>query len=228
MGMRISMRICKGVYVSAPLGGRRARKPTRYQREQLKLQRKRLELQERAQRTQEKVISAQLTQQRAQQHQERMTALAPQLSARHETFNAEHAGHMEALPATRALWLHTPTGVAVSAALYGVGLVLAFALNVALPLYVMLGVLAVLDWHNLVTLHGLIDWATLRLRGGFPFWGLVTAAVLFSPFWGVVYLAQCVWLVPSVREAQHAATQARIAALEQELGIAPTTPSDGN
>lgn len=126
-----------------------------------------------------------------------------------------------------ARWLHTPLGAALLALASVVGLVLALSpLEQGVPLVLLTVALAIVDWHNLVSLHGSINWPRLHVTHPTGYWWALVGMVLCG--WiGLpgIYAVQAWLAAPAVRTAERAATQARIAELERELGLPPSDAS---
>ena len=82
--------------------------------------------------------------------------------------------------------------------------------------------LAAADWHNFITLHGVIPWMSLWRSGP---GGWMLALLLMSLLLGnglilllpPVYLAQAWRMAPEVRRLEHQRVLARIAQLEREM-----------
>lgn len=149
-------------------------------------------------------------QRRQQERIDTLTTAGPQ----------QHATAMANLNAA-ARWLHTPVGALV----LGVATLVGWAL-LALGAPVLIGVvvaLAIVDWHNLTTLHGGINWPLFHERHPRGYWWAVAGMVVYG--WvalSAIYAVQAWLAAPKLREAEHAQTQQRIAALERELGLPPS------
>lgn len=156
----------------------------------------------------------------------RVPVLSPaERAARRAAFVADHAERMRTLTSA-AVWLHTSVGVATLSVVDLVALLLAFVVDVPVLLLALAVALCVVDWHNTVTLHGQIDWATLRATSRWGFWVAAVGMVLFG--WIAlpsIYAVQAWQVMPALRAQRHETTRARIAELEAELLPTPATPT---
>lgn len=139
---------------------------------------------------------------------------------------AKHASVMANL-SPGALKLHTHFYGGLAIGIYVLSLIVTFASGGNIPVVVVpWAILAILDWHNFITLHGIISWRLwwLEHRGWviagfiFGYWVL-----LFTP---IIYLIQCITRADEIREWQRQKLQARIAELERQVLPQPTQPAE--
>jgi len=145
----------------------------------------------------------------AQAHQTAMRNLSPLAVKVHTAPLA--AASLVVLAVATLIWL-AMSGSAATSSVGDVFLFVAYAISA--------GLFAV-DWHDVTTLHGKINWPLLRYnRGNGPYWLAVCCYGLFAFIPAAIYLIQCLQLGPAVREAQHVKLQEDIARLEKELSAA--------
>lgn len=115
-----------------------------------------------------------------------------------------------------AVRLHT---VPIAGAALG-GLVILTLAGIALnfPLWWAAGALYFVDWHNVTTLHGRIDWPMLRdIRGPWLYWLAIVGLALFVFIPAGIYLVQCIQMAGEVRERELARLQGQSVAAGREL-----------
>lgn len=133
-----------------------------------------------------------------------------------------HEAAMRALSPI-AVKLHT---IPVAGAALG-GLVVLSLVGFALsfPLWWAAGVLYALDWHNVTTLHGRINWPLFRYnKGNGLYWTSVIGLALFTFIPAGIYLVQCMQMAGEVRERERMRLREQIDAMEREL----LPPSDSH
>lgn len=135
------------------------------------------------------------------------------------------AAHMATLPKP-ARWLHTQYGAGGTLGLFALALALAFIFNWPWLLLVETIALAILDWRDLATLHNAIPWTVWRVEGSrWRYYGLGALLWLYGwTFLPAVYAIQAWRSTGALDAADHAALQARIAALEAEV-LPASTPA---
>ncbi|HEU0028834.1 MAG TPA: hypothetical protein VFQ25_17145 [Ktedonobacterales bacterium] len=120
-------------------------------------------------------------------------------------------------------WLHTPLGAIATLAVFIVGLGLGLGGNIPLILLGLPIALAVIDWRDFSSFHGAIPWNVWRAEGkNGRWWTLATTLALYGwLFMPAVYAIQAWRRAGEVRDAAHAALDAKIAALEAQVLPAP-------
>jgi hypothetical protein len=122
-----------------------------------------------------------------------------------------------------ARWLHTPLGAIVTLVVFVLGLALGLGYNAPIILLPLPIALAVIDWRDFSSFHGAIPWNVWRAESkNGRWWTLGTALALYGwLFMPAVYAIQAWRRAGDVREAAHAALDAKIAALEAQVLPAP-------
>jgi hypothetical protein len=91
-------------------------------------------------------------------------------------------------------------------------------LPTSIPLWFAAGALYAVDWHNVTTLHGKINWSLFRYtRGNALYWLAVCGLALFCFVPAAIYLIQCLSMREQVKQIERAKMQAQIAQLEQQV-----------
>lgn len=139
-----------------------------------------------------------------------------------------------------ARWLHTPLGAIITLAVFAIGIVVVLASGApdSNPSFAVMGLselvviglpiaLAVIDWRDFSSFHGVIPWNVWRAEGKTGRWWILAVALalygwLFMP---AVYAIQAWQRADEVREASHTALDAKIAALEAQVLPAPPAPA---
>lgn len=124
-----------------------------------------------------------------------------------------------------AIKLHNPVYGSIALAVYLLCLLITLVSNGNVPLVIVpWAVFAIVDWHNFITLHGLIPWKLWwSEHRGWVIVGLIVLYLLFL-FTPIVYLAQCIQLAPRVLQQQRDRLRDEIARLEAELRALPPQP----
>ena len=122
-----------------------------------------------------------------------------------------------------ARWLHTPLGAIVTLVVFALGLALGLGFNVPITLLPLPIALAAIDWRDFSSFHGAIPWNVWRAEGKNGRWWILAIALalygwLFMP---AVYAIQAWRRAGEVRDAAHAALDAKIATLEAQVLPAP-------
>jgi len=114
-----------------------------------------------------------------------------------------------------AVRLHTVP--IAGAALGGLVLLTTTGLVLNVPLWWAAGALYFLDWHNVTTLHGRINWPLLRdTRGPWLYWVAVVCLALFLFIPAGIYLVQCMQMAGKVQGRELPRLQGQTVAAGQE------------
>lgn len=155
------------------------------------------------------------------QQQEDAAQAVAHIAALHQQATDTHAARMAALAAP-ALYLYRQPAAYAALAVFAVVTLAGFVWEPVLYVSLFLaGALAVVDWHNLSTLHGRIHWAAFFATRRTLAWVAAVCLVVFYLVPVAAYLIQNCQLVPSVADGQRARLDSEIARLEAATKVQP-------
>jgi hypothetical protein len=151
---------------------------------------------------------------------------AEQLAAAREQDIAQQTAHMDAIvnaprgfsPLSIARWLHTVPGAISTLVAFALSLIIVLTIGWPVAIIGLTVALAVVDWHNLRTMHGAIGWRQWFVsRRGMAIFVAVLLVLYGWLFLPVVYGIQAWTRASEMTTRARAIQQQRIAELEADV-----------